>query len=174
MDQTTFDREMNRIYEVFSDRAYAPERTKLIWSAVRNLAPQEFSAVVSDLIGSCATPPLVSRFREAVQQLYQKNSFECNRAKDQWIDSLPWCSLCGKKGEIVALKRDDGTLFAFRCPCEIGSRLWPRVPVWRQEHMEIYAPEFTGAAPPSLPLPPAPRTLKPVPDTAKLAANDRD
>lgn len=91
MEMREFDSGMNRLCDVFGDKAYPDERKKIIWREVKDLSGKWFNQTIDKLIGDSRYAPLMTEFREEIsrerERLWQlekrqhaedaKNFFDC-------------------------------------------------------------------------------------------------
>ena len=50
----------------------------------------------------------------------------------------------------MAVSKDDGALFGFRCFCQIGERSYPRLPMWTDRLQDTYARDPYRQQPPPM------------------------
>lgn len=64
MNPVNFQTEIQRLINVYGQKAYPRERTELIWQEVQQLSDRWFSWLIGHLIGDNERPPMVTVFRE--------------------------------------------------------------------------------------------------------------
>jgi hypothetical protein len=102
MNQSHYDREMDRLRDVFGDRAYSGERVIVIWKEVKDLSDAWFSKTIDRFIGEFRHAPLMPEFRDAIslerEKVHsyerQKNKTESERAMHQLFDGNHISTIC--------------------------------------------------------------------------------
>lgn len=94
MNLQEFEKQINRLIEVYGEKHYAGERKKLLWGEFKDLEPWIFMAAVGRLIGDCAQAPMMYKFREVIGILkntqYEYSKKETERvAKDFHSGIMP-------------------------------------------------------------------------------------
>ncbi len=69
MSPDHFRSQINRLTETFGKAHYSTERVKLIWLETCSMHPEDFTAVVTELIGCEKFAPLLPSFREAASRI---------------------------------------------------------------------------------------------------------
>lgn len=134
MNRNDFMLQMDRLMKVYGDKSYPDERTKIIWREMQGLMTYEFQDIVSELIASSATAPMITKFREAKMDLRLRNAAGYDSGFKAWLDAQPHCYYCAKSGAVTAIRQSDGTLWAFRCGCSVGQKKYPNFPLWTEMH----------------------------------------
>ena len=148
MNISEFKSQIDRLKSVYGERSYPEEREEIIWREMRYLLAFEFERIVSELIGTNATAPMLTKFREAKFDLGRKNAGTDDKELSAWIDAQPNCSLCNKTGAVLAKRKADMYQFAFMCSCALGQRKHPRLPRWDISREDAYTREMFSAPPP--------------------------
>lgn len=174
MTPSEFKTGMDRIRNVFGDKAYPEERVDLIWQETRRLTAGEFATIVGELIAAQAAPPLIGKFREAMAYMNSKNSGIRKQEREDWRNRQKPCRLCGKTGWVQAERVVDGSLYAFRCHCPCGEELLSRsIPQWLGRfdvaHGGDYQPLYIGD---EGPLRPTTKIVPPVKDLAAIVDSE--
>lgn len=141
MTHQEFIAEMGRLSQVFGERSYPTERTKLIWNVSQSLPVETFRRVVEGFIGSSRQPPLMPEFRDAIQAERQHE----REHRPALPDARPWerpnsCEYCYDTGVVLCEKHGERGVYAFRCPCLRGQGD-PRtaIPFYAQAHRRDFA-----------------------------------
>lgn len=74
MNTDQFQHQVVRLQDVYGEKTYGKERVKLIWETVRNLDLRFFESVVSHIIKTSRTPPLIPEITEAIIQVRRHQS----------------------------------------------------------------------------------------------------
>lgn len=130
MTRAEFAHELDRLYRTYGEKSYPPERTQVIWNKLQSLDASQFTDIVSDLIGECHLPPMLSKFEEAAKKYFAKHPEKGEAEVRAWAESSQHCALCNKSGVVQATKEGVRIPFAFRCRCEIGKRMSFAYPEW--------------------------------------------
>lgn len=138
MERNHFINQMQRLISVYGDRAYPAERVSLLWKECSYLADYEFSDLVSELIGTCGTAPMLGKFRELTEGIRRKHAEKRKSEFEAWAEQQMSCSYCAKTGVVLARKKTDGNLCAFVCFCEIGSSSNLAYPKWTQTNSSLF------------------------------------
>lgn len=129
MNKFVFEDEISRLKHIYGDRHYPDERCQMIWDEFKNCSPDEFKSVIREVIGTCATPPLLNKLRETLYSRREQNSAIYKTQEDAYLGSLPDCDFCHKRGYILTTD-SSGVPTAFRCTCQFGSIKFGRVAAW--------------------------------------------
>lgn len=132
---------MDRLKAVYGEKSYPAERIKRLWISMQYLDDREFETIVSELIGTCATAPMLGKFLDEAESYCRKHAAEREKALQAWIYSQPFCTLCGKSGVVLAARMEDDGLVSFRCPCPIGTRKNFSGILWREEFSNSHRAE---------------------------------
>jgi len=118
MNPMEFDIQMGRLRNVFGDKNYPDERTKLIWSEVRDLPQYYFAKLCDRFIGDSRQAPILNDFRtEAYQfRLHAKPA----KTVEPWKVVNPGCDTCFDTGVFLARSKTNPGPWAFRCACSKG------------------------------------------------------
>lgn len=68
MKSEQFDMQVNRLKDVYGDKAFPDQRIKIIWREVQDFDASWFTRVVDGLIGSERYAPLMDKFAEAASK----------------------------------------------------------------------------------------------------------
>lgn len=124
MENYEFDSGMKRLTDVYSEKAYPPERRKLIYYQMKNLNREEWHNLVSRMIMYQRYAPMMDDFVEAASLLKREAS----------PDRIGNCDLCSGYGSLMAIR--EGLKYAFKCTCEAGEILVPKFTVWSSRFKE--------------------------------------
>lgn len=58
---------------------------------------------------------------------------------ERWAYS---CNYCQGSGWVVAVHRDRGNPFSFRCKCPAAEKLSPKVPQWTEAHRKTFKADY--------------------------------
>lgn len=144
MTNYQFGIEIDRLKQSFGERYYNAARAELLFKIINQVDVEFFSRWVDRMLVDSKHPPMGPEFRE----MYDK-WLATQRKKLNPDERL--CKVCGDDGQLLAVKRDDLTKWAFLCPfCEAakekgmdrkfsktGEPLPARV-FWREEFMSLY------------------------------------
>lgn len=111
--------QIERLKEVFGDKAYPEERVKSLYNAVRGLTLQNFTKIVTDLIDSKRQAPLKPDFQEAARKYLADNENRIRAEMEaRWAGRA--CRWCGNSGAVFLTRKSNGHEFAVTCSCEWG------------------------------------------------------
>ncbi len=135
MKSDVFNTQMDRLKSVFGERAFTPERLKLIWQWTEFLADHQFSRIVSFFISSMKTPPLPADFRDAARK---EKSSEPKYERDV-TPTITTCGPCGDLGLLRLISKADGHTAFCRCNCFTGMRETWKLPMWTITMESLYS-----------------------------------
>lgn len=121
MNFQEFGTQLDRLKEVYGDRAYPEARVKLIFNWSRRLHVDAFEAVVTKLIEECERTPLLGKFKEYYGQI-----------RSTLPRSTVDCAYCAGSGLIVDPKSPP-PFVAYACKCVIGESVSKTVARWKGE-----------------------------------------
>jgi len=104
MTEYVFKIQMGRLFGVYGEKSYPSARLDVIWRKVKDCDGDEFSNYIDRLIGTERYAPLADKFEEFARSAKQSTSQEIK------------CKTCEDSGKVLALRLEDETKFAFRCP----------------------------------------------------------
>src|SRR5690606_22679172 len=91
--------QINRLKDVFGEKAYPEERVKSLYNAVRGLTPRHFASIVTDLIDTKRQAPLKPDFQEAARKYYAENENHIRAEMERkWAGRS--CRWCGNSGAV--------------------------------------------------------------------------
>lgn len=139
-----FGMEVDRLKQAFGEKFYNPARTGLLFSIIKDVDAEFFSRWVDRMLIDSRHAPMGPEFRE----MYDK---WCAIKRKQTNPDERLCKVCGDDGQLLAIKKDDESKWAFLCPfCDAakekgmdkrydktGAPLPARV-FWREDLMSIY------------------------------------
>lgn len=96
MTQEQFIAQIDRLHNVYGEKAYPKERMDVIWEKVRHTSREQFERAITQLIGECFSPPALSRILDATGTLAKTpkqhhdelESFKCDGCKDRGFDFI--------------------------------------------------------------------------------------
>lgn len=152
MNHAEFSKQMDRLREVYGDRAYTAERVKLIFRQVQDESASWWLKCVDYLIGVCRQPPLSMEINE---QLLIERERKWESSKHNQLEPIKsewncWC--CKGTGVFICSQKMQPGWWAFRCACEKGLQdRRTAIPFYTQEHARdgfvfIDKPVFMGGA----------------------------
>lgn len=130
MTNEEFNREMDRLIEVYSSKPYPPTRIKGIYKAIHKVRPDDFKQAVEELINSSRWPPMVTDIVELVGKKYYAYREQKRRELQNNILKAD-CEKCKKTGVVIAFKETFS--YAFRCDCVIAEALDYNYPPWENQ-----------------------------------------
>lgn len=133
-----FSEGIDRLKDVFGDRAYSPERVKLIWKLVGREDRIFWHQCLDQLIGSSRQPPLLQEISQILYESRAKRSSETKKiAKEESWEFRYSCDFCYDNGVYLANKKGHTGEWAFRCHCEKGD-FDPRknIPQFKKAHYD--------------------------------------
>lgn len=142
MTDDQFNRHMNRLASVFPKGAYPSERILLIDEAVNRLSEDAWSRMVDQLIGDCATAPMLPKIRElaAIEREREWSKQKTVAPGFDW-NRFASCDTCWDNGVYLCVKSEapNEGFYAFRCHCSKGFND-PRkgIPQFKPGHTKDY------------------------------------
>lgn len=136
MNLREFGEQMDRLKNVYGDKAYPKERIELIWKNVGSLSALSFSRVVDDLISSFRNAPMAQEFSEALSKERERTAANVIRPDIPAWNAPARCWSCKDTGCFVCVHPVKPGLWAFRCACDKGLND-PRthIPFFVQQHI---------------------------------------
>ena len=127
MNEYVFESEIKKLRNVFGDRFYPKERIEEFWSLVKKCEDQDFQECVSRWIRDLDRPPMGAKFLEFFQD-YEKKNYERNKQNlAEKLRTGQVCRSCGDEGLVLAIKKQDGSKWAFLCSdCKTVDRMGPK------------------------------------------------
>jgi hypothetical protein len=77
MTAAHFNQQMGRLYSLFGEKNFPPERLKIIWSSVEGLDDGSFTKIINHFVSSFRQAPLPKDFNEA-SRLERHHAFKPN------------------------------------------------------------------------------------------------
>lgn len=114
-----FTGQMDRLKQVYSEKAYPEERVKQIWDKIRNRDERVLAHAVALLIADCVQAPMTTKILEAMSvaqrnyQNFRQNALKSNSGPE--ID----CLFCYDTG-INYVREKDNPVVWVRCSCDMG------------------------------------------------------
>lgn len=131
MNRNEFMEQVSKLERVYGAKYFPIERTNILWEKVQRMSVNEFSELVSQIIGEYYTPPSMSKISEMIQIKNSKYAAEIKFNKEAWLKSQPFCELCGKTGFVLAKEIGSEIYkYAFKCTCPIGEKFNFNYPEW--------------------------------------------
>jgi hypothetical protein len=127
VDESHFQREVERLCERFGAQHYKPGFQKLLWKDVRDLPNSWFSYVISEFIYCSRQAPLGDDFRVKISDARQKE-WSDKLAKDTFDNfdaTKKSCIYCNHVGTLV----HEG--YAYVCFCSAGQKRPEKYPVFK-------------------------------------------
>lgn len=146
MTRHHFDRQMGRIYGVFSDKGFQDERLKAIWKVSEDLPELAFTKIVEHFISTFRQPPLPKDFIEAA--LRERTGMRQRSFEEASASREPGCQRCCDAG-VHEIRHDmSGKIILVRCECDIGRDSFHQdLPRWNAlKFGKDFTPLFMGHA----------------------------
>lgn len=150
MTEQVFQFGMDKLQRVFGERFYPKERIQEYWSLVLKYDDVDFQDFVSRCVREAERPPLGPKFAEFAEtcekKIYERN--KQNLAERLRLGQV--CRSCGDEGLVLAIKKQDGSKWAFLCSdCKTVDRMGPKfremgghnaqeICTWRHDLSERY------------------------------------
>lgn len=138
---------MFRLEKVYGEKAYPGERKDIISRKLNMLDDNEWSDVVTEMIGSSKFAPMVDELLEAAKPIIQQKRFNQTEMLKAQIekrrDQNKTCHVCDDSGALMAVKKDTNLSYAFRCPeyaCITSGIFFGRnIPAWSENVSRLYS-----------------------------------
>lgn len=121
MNESEFNKQIDRLVECYGAKSYPRERIIGIWYSFRTYHYEDFKSGVNKIINECAFPPMVTQMKEHIVR---------RRGLSERV--YP-CEHCSGQGMFLAIKIDNPihAPYAFRCNCPNGER-FPHIPDFQE------------------------------------------
>lgn len=142
MTYEEFEKQIDRLVDVYSDKHYPPDRIKLFWKRFGWVHPTIFSSAMDEMIADCPHAPLFNRIREAISAARKNHpELDCDPYKPireriyEKIKSPDPCRKCAGWGMLLAYRKhrnlETTTLI---CNCSAGT-LAKQLPEYRSDRI---------------------------------------
>jgi hypothetical protein len=146
VNQSDFELSAIKLKNVFGDKAYPPEKLRLIWEQLKHYSSSEWQAAVHNLILNHRYAPQMKEIEEALEQSKARSSSTQSDSiiRESIIEEKNGtaCSYCESFGTLVARRKDTpGTPYAFRCGfCSAADKLGLSrfIPQWNASRETTY------------------------------------
>lgn len=119
MNFMQFEEQKKRLSDVFGEKHYVGERSRLIWKSVEHLPVGWFSDLISSLIASERFAPTPQTIMSAAGDF--KMYLAQKEKRNTPMDRQCACANCRGLGAFLCTNDNLGGLWAFRCSCDAGS-----------------------------------------------------
>jgi hypothetical protein len=119
MNYQEFNHQLDRLRDVYGDKSYSDQRTKLLWARINDLSAAWFACLVDGFIETSRQSPMISDFKDAVSN--ERNRLYKKKKESSFVDENKNydCNSCGDSG--FRFKTIDGCEFTYRCCCTNGN-----------------------------------------------------
>lgn len=114
MTLDTFNQHMQRLYSLFGDKAYPPERIKRIWHYVERLPDHAMQKIIDQFVETQRNAPLPQEFRTAADAWTKAHGTQ--RAYSLYNA----CEHCDGDGYLSEVKELNGRAYSFARRCSVN------------------------------------------------------
>ncbi len=125
MNEKDFAFQIERLKSVYGDKAYSGERYFIFLKEFADLPREVFEKTVTNLIATEIRPPMLNKFREAMQE---DLNLAAQAKKAELLKNAYDCRKCGNVGVAYAKKKGEQFAYAFQCSCAYGRVNYPAYP----------------------------------------------
>lgn len=145
MNRYEFKTQVDRLVNVYGEKAYPPERTDQLWYLVKDLPVADFDRIVGSLIADNYSAPMYKKFYDECQPMLtairEKRSREL---QDRAAETK--CKKCNSTGIVSAFyKPEPRQSYSFRCnACDVAEilELSQKIPMWSDDRKKEYFPMY--------------------------------
>jgi hypothetical protein len=125
MTDPCFNAEMSVLKECFP-RGFTDDKVKIIYDISKHLTDKSFSDICKKIVTTSKHAPTVADFQEHVNAI------------PRLVKNINGSCIVCNNGLITATNKENGGLYSFKCPCDIGLQRNETYPIWQQHHGASY------------------------------------